>query len=186
MTKSRKNTASNKRAVFYITLLKDDDSIVGHRVSMNPPTLEENFMPQPSKSPSKTDPAYAAVSFRSVFQSLTSVMDSYRNFIPLTLSFAPLLTSMIAERKIGSFAKNRGRERSDYSKENAIIYELDFNCYREFAVHSDEVIAASNGAKHLPEIMILGLVSSFDAFLSALLRVVLSRHQEVVLTSEKL
>jgi len=103
-------------------------------------------------------------------------MDSYRNFISLTLSFAPFISSMIAEKRIGDFAKIRGEERPDLSRKNAITYELDFNCYREFQIHGDELIAAIKGASHLPEVMILGLISSYDAFLSSCLRVVLNRH----------
>lgn len=41
------------------------------------------------------------------------------------------------------------------------------------------------GADHLPEAMIIGLVSVFDAFLSQLLRAVFNLHPEIVLTSER-
>lgn len=49
----------------------------------------------------------------------------------------------------------------------------------------DEITAAQQGAKRLPEVMVIGLISTYDAFLSNLLRVILNKHDEIVLTSEK-
>ncbi len=44
---------------------------------------------------------------------------------------------------------------------------------------------AFSGGRHLPEVMIIGLISSYDAFLSRLLHVVIGRHPEIVLTGDK-
>jgi hypothetical protein len=112
-------------------------------------------------------------------------MDSYRKFIPLTLTLAPFLSSSIAEQKIGSFVKSKGTQRPDLSNDNITYYELDISRYREFSLHNDEVVAAIEGARHLPEVMIIGLVSVYDAFLAQLLKVVFDKHDEMILTSEK-
>jgi hypothetical protein len=46
-------------------------------------------------------------------------------------------------------------------------------------------MATIEGERLLPEIMIVGLVSAYDSFLAALLRVTIDKHEELVLTSQK-
>jgi hypothetical protein len=111
-------------------------------------------------------------------------MESYRNFIPFMLGVGPLLSSMLAERGIARFAKERGTNHA-LSNDTTEIYELDFSCYREFVIHRDEVTTAFEGARHVPDVMIIGLISAYDAFLSRLLRTIIDRHEELVFTSEK-
>jgi hypothetical protein len=59
------------------------------------------------------------------------------------------------------------------------------NTWREFNAHHDEVVNALTGARHLPEIMLIGLVSAYDAFLAKLLRVIFLRNEAIILTSDK-
>lgn len=178
------NDAARK---FYITLLRKNGEAFGHVVSEKPRSAEEASSEKLGGPQSKEVSAdkTPALNFATVCRDFVSSMESYRKFISLTLAIATQLSASIAEKRIGDFVKSRGVERSDLSTEDEKVYELDLDYYREFLVHNDEARNALEGARNLPQVMIIGLVSAYDAFLSQLLRVVLTMHEEIVLTSEK-
>jgi len=176
---------SNSPRKFYVGLHKKEGRQVGHLVTVGSPPFLQADVPESPPQPIKVILPDAALDFGSVLHAFVSVMDSYRKFIPLTLVLAPFLSSSIAERTIGAFVKAKGLERTDISTETMTIYEFDMSSYREFSLQNDEVVAALDGAKHLPEVMVIGLVSAYDAFLTRLLRVVLNKYEQIVLTSEK-
>lgn len=172
---------------FYITMQRKDGETVGHMVSLDPPSLPPA---EPSKTgtqpkPSSEDGKRPTLEFESVCRDFVSSMESYRKFVTLILATASVLSTSLAEKKMGDFVKARGVARIDLSTDDDKVYELDINCYREFSAINDEVLTALGGARNLPQVMIIGLVSAYDAFLSQLLRVVLNKHEEIVLTSEK-
>jgi hypothetical protein len=180
---------SQESRKFYISLLQRDGATVGHVISFDPPertgTGEIKREAAPEKKSDEEARAAPTISFQAVCKNFVSAMESYRKFIPLTLEIAPFLSAAIAERRIGEFVRSKGFERLDISNDKAKVFEIDINRYREFAVYNDEVRAALEGARHLPEVMVIGLISAYDAFLSQLLKVVLNLHEEIVLTSEK-
>jgi hypothetical protein len=172
---------------FYVTLRKRDGEIVGHTISRDPPVLAEDpaSEQEPETHPANVVPAGPSLDFAYVFRTFISMMESYRKFIPLTLELAPILYSTLAEQKIVGFLNAKGSECVALSNEMATVYQLDIGCYTELKVYHDEVTAMNEGARLLPEVMVIGLVSSYDAFPSQLIRVVLNRQPEIVLTSEK-
>jgi hypothetical protein len=171
---------------FHITLHKMQGKVASYTVSSDPPPFSEESSPSTLSAPPTDGPQGSpALDFKDVSLTFVSVMEAYRKFIPLTLRIAPYLSSAFAQQKIVDFVQAKGSECIDLSNEAATIYELDMSCYREFCINNDEIVAMMEGARFLPEVMVIGLVSSYDAFLSRLLRVVLDRHPEIVLTSEK-
>ena len=96
-----------------------------------------------------------------------------------------MASSLLGQRTIEDFAKSKGSKRDDLSTKDRAIFELSVKTFRELMEHQEDIEAGLRGAKHLPEVMLIGLVSAYDAFLAKLLRVVFSRHQELILTSEK-
>lgn len=176
---------SHDRNSFYISLHRKGKLYAGHMISMDPPSNTEEFFSKPRVPQVDTPISSEALDFKNVFKTFTSTMESYRKFIPLTLNFVPILSAVIAQENIGNFAKKKGKKRDDLSTKTVEIYECDLDCYREFKLQNDEALAALGGAKHLPEAMVISLVSVYDAFLSKLLRVALNKHSEIVLTSEK-
>src|SRR5262245_24985462 len=56
---------------------------------------------------------------------------------------------------------------------------------RDFILGHERVAQASNGVELLPQILVVGLISAYDAFLASLLRVVINRRPAIVLTSQK-
>jgi len=173
---------------FYITLHREDDSVKGFSVSSELPNPEEEKADPPAQTPAPADvsPTGSAPSnFKEVFQAFISSIESYRRFIRMTLSLGPVLSAAMASNRIEKFVKAKGTHLSDLSTDGKAVYQLPRICHREFHVHQDEVIAIVEGARHLPEVMTIGLVSAYDAFLGQLLRVVLNLHPEIILTSEK-
>jgi hypothetical protein len=172
---------------FYITVLENEGNVTGYKVSPTPPTPTEDTSPASTSTPEPTTPhgTDTLLAFATVFSAFVSMMESYRKFAPLALRVAPLLYSAFTVRTIADFAKTKGKQCLSFSTKGSTVYELDVSCYREFTIHNDEVEAMEEGARLLPEVMVIGLVSSYDAFLSQLLRVVLNMHPEIVLTSDK-
>ena len=173
---------------FYVTIRNKEKTIVGHIVSPNPPPCDahDEGVSTPKDSASEeTVLSTPSVNFASVAHTFASVMESYRRFITLTLNIGPQLSSLMASARITKFVKEKGSEILELSTDTRTVYRLPITCYHEFHVHQEEITALVKGAEHLPEIAVIGLVSSYDAFLTELLRVVLTTYPNLVLTSEK-
>ena len=172
---------------FYITLFKKDGIFNGYVVSNDPPSLGNEAEPESPQEPTPATPPTVdeELGFSKVFDTFVSSMESYRRFVTLTLEMGPMLSSAIASKRIEDFVKAKGSECSDLSGETRTVFELDNSCFREFQVYNEEIHAVIDGAIHLPEVAIIGLVSTYDAFLGRLLHVVLNMHPEIVLTSQK-
>ena len=130
-------------------------------------------------------PQVSPDSFREVFWSLAKTMASYRNLVPLTLALVPQVSRSLAEDRILGFARSRGNYRQDLSNDSLHVFEFDWTCFREMSMHTQQVDAAIRGSRQLSQVMIIGLISAYDAFLSDLLRVVFSTKPETVFTSDK-
>ena len=89
-------------------------------------------------------------------------MESYRKFIPLTLSLAPIISVGMAEKNIVGFAKSKGVPLGHVSTYYLDVYELDISHYRELKQKFNETRALLEGADHLPQVMVIGLVSVYD------------------------
>ena len=170
---------------FYVGIHKKNGKYCGHTVSSTQPTKVDAISLQTHSQEVETLEAKDTLNFGNAFKSFTSVMESYRKFIPLTINIAPILSIAMAEKTIVSFAETKGTKKDDISNEEMDVYELDLNCYRQFKQKFDEISSSLEGNKHLLEAIVIGLVSVYDAFLSKLLRVSLTLHPEIVFTSDK-
>lgn len=169
---------------FFIAFHQKNGESIGHSVGSDVETVIEPFTK--TKTEKKEDiPMDVPREFQGVLRSFITIMDSYRNFIPLTVSFANYLSASIVEKRIKKFVEEKGEERTDLSNKDRSVYEIDWNCYREFSIINEEMTAAVAGAKNLPEILLIGLISSYDAFLTSLLRVVLFKQSTIFFTSSK-
>lgn len=173
---------------FYVALYKQDGKTVGHHLTSDLDVLAEkidNIEDAIKQEEVKPLVYNGDLNFRKVHDSLVSQMETYRNFIAFTIELAPLVSTEIARTGIENFTLEKGHKVEDASSEKMDVYSLDYSHLREFMSRNEAVASALNGAKHLPEVMVIGLISVYDAFLSDLLFVILSTHQEIVLTSEK-
>lgn len=173
----------------YVVLLKRDEQFVGHAISNAKPTPEElgelittsNDKPEGGSIAKTVEQS----SFRDVIDSFVSIMKTYRNMIPFTIEVSPMVSGIMASREMGHFAQGRGEEVEELRSEKYTVFRVARGYYRTLIKKHEATEAALRGAEHLPEIAIIGLISVYDAYLSKLLRVVFSKHPEMVLTSDR-
>jgi len=132
----------------YIGLLKKDDGYGAYASAFDPSRVIEILLSPNQDHPSAArDADTSALTFAGVFSSFLSIMESYRKFIPIILGAAPVVSTMLAARRIERFTKAKG-SRHCLSKDNVEIYEFDMSAYSEFAIHRDEISTAFEGARH--------------------------------------
>ncbi len=177
---------------FYVGLIEKDKNLVGHVISMAEPheidegkDTGENAGESDDEKDSPLVIEGTPTTFEDTLNSFCTVMESYREFIPFLLELTPHASSQVATVFIADFVKKNGLLRADLSTDKTKYYEIDLSKYRSFTIANERVISAIHGAQHLPEIMLIGLVSAYDAFLSRLLRIIFHMHEEVVMTSDK-
>lgn len=98
---------------------------------------------------------------------------------------APHVAQMIAVGELAEFVQKHGVKDDKASKPDTEVYEMDRGLQREFVIRQEQIVSAAEGLRLLPNILIIGLISTYDAFLASLMRVVCSKHPEIVLTSER-
>ena len=174
----------SKGDTFFIAFFEKDGETTGYSVATDPSNIHE-----PMRVEAKTDTVEIKNErpndFEAVLREFIRAMESFRNFIPMTFSFAPFMLKAIVGQKLTKFAHSRGKSRPDLSKGELHIFELNAECFRELRMITDEIQASLQGTKILPELGVVGLVSAYDAFLANLLKAVFTRHQEIFFTSQK-
>lgn len=169
---------------FYVVILRKDGKPIGHGVTFSESEAREDFLPQLiSSNESKKEEKTSSVS--EILDSFLKVMETYRKFIPITMKFAPHISQMIAASSIIEFAERQGFHRIDLSAEERNVFELSLDLLSEYNRRDKDTLAAISGVSHLPEVMIIGLISAYDSFISRLLRCVISTHEEIIMVSEK-
>lgn len=171
---------------YFIALLSKEGQQTGAIMAQdiealnNPPAAPEQKAVKAPNPPKDTN------NFREVFDWFGSTIGTYSNFLDFMIALAPMASSLLAVKTMADFAKGKGKKRDDLSTADRIVFEMDNSTLRESQAHYEEIEAGLRGAKHLPEVMLIGLVSAYDAFLGKLLRVVFSRVPEMVLGSDKI
>jgi hypothetical protein len=177
--------SSDQPEHFFIVLHLSDGELQGHSVVSDMADLDKALAAPENNEEENVTPTGDATTFEEVFRSFASVVTTYRNFLKFTMALAPVVSGVIAERTIGEFAKSKGMKRDDLSTSERLVFEMGNNTWRELSGHHDEILAALRGASHLPEVMLIGLVSAYDSFLAKLLTVIFLRHEAIILTSDK-
>lgn len=173
-------------STFFLSIIEKEGRVVGHAFSTSPMEASEISASEEPKTVDELASAETnAISFKDVFLSFISIVETYRRFLSLALTIAPHLSQSVSVRTVKSFAEKRGIERPDLRKDGLTVYEMSMNLYPDFAHMNEQIIAANEGAKELPNVMIIGLISSYDAFLSRLLKVIFTKYPEMVLTKGK-
>lgn len=173
-----------KTDVFFVALYEKDGETTRHSVVTDPARLHEAKPVEPKADAVKTESKRPA-DFQAVLQEFVTSMESFRKFIPMTFGMAPFMLQAVGGRRLTQFAHSKGVHRPDLSKEEVHVFELNVECFRELRMIMDELEASIQGTKILPELGIVGLVSTYDAFLATLLKTVLGKHEEIFFTSQK-
>jgi hypothetical protein len=174
---------------FFVGILLKNGKPVGHALSLHeqrfpiePETKKE--LPKPSDEKKSTEEELTST-FESVFHNFVGTMESYRDFLQITLYTAPQLVQLMIEEEVNKYVEQNGTKREELSTTEATVYELDYQFFTPLVLRTERISSAAAGAGILPEVVMVGLISVYDGFLASLLKVVIETHEEIVLTSQK-
>ncbi|WP_295037402.1 hypothetical protein [Sulfitobacter sp.] len=123
--------------------------------------------------------------FRDVERAFSQAMLMYRKSVVETIKFAPFFASRMVRSNVEAIATSRGTKREDLSMEEIHVYSLPSHAFSKLKHHTDRAEALIEGAQHLPKISTIGIISSYDAILSDLLRVIFQQKPEIIFTSDR-
>lgn len=187
---------------FFIIIKKVDGEIRGHAIrygEIDKDEIAATFTKE-SADDSKVDDAKPEVddsskpielsspfpeSFKEVERSFSQSMLMYRNSVVETIKFAPFFAKLVLGVNIEKIANARGVKREDLSMEEIHVYSLPSHASYSVRRHADRSDALIEGSQHLPKVSTIGIISSYDAILGDLLRVIFSRKPEIIFNSEK-
>lgn len=123
--------------------------------------------------------------FLEVERAFSQAMLMYRSSVIETIRIAPVLASIHLGEGIEKVCKTRGAKVDALSEGEVEVYSLPEHALSAFMRYSDRARALIDGADHLPAISAIGILSSYDAILSDLLKVVFSIKPEMIFTSDR-
>jgi hypothetical protein len=170
---------------FYIAIKHPAGRYRGFKIA---PSLEKLEASPPAVETPSSEPTAKQQDpdgFKDVLEAFRSTMTVYQRFLDFIIAMGPAASSVIAERSINGFVKSRGKKLEVISNSDQSVFELPITAYQQLFRHREEIDATRSGVRHLPEVMLIGLISAYDAFLGKLLRVVFTRQEQLILTSEK-
>jgi hypothetical protein len=120
-------------------------------------------------------------SFSKLINSLVYSNESFFTIIPLFLRLSPRIIRATQGEKFRKFAMEEGKfiEKSDGYE----LYEV--SSVDEFFKNVREVLAVAAGLSSLPNMFLMGLVSSYDAFISNLLTKIFTTYPKILSSSDK-
>jgi hypothetical protein len=123
--------------------------------------------------------------FREVIKSFQRSMSMYFAFIPYTFLLGPVLAANSLQKKVVAFTQENGLKREDLSSEEEDVYEVEFHDFIAFRGIMDDIRIFNEGSKHIPIVMLVGLISTYDSYLSQLLEAVFKVNPDAVSASDK-
>ncbi|MDM9644532.1 hypothetical protein [Rhizobium sp. S163] len=180
--------------VIYVTFRKEDDRFTGHAIMLERPTpetfanwgtTEANGSEADGTDATEAAPDDRSSLFQEAISSFASMMTTYRNMIPFTIELSPLVSGAMANNEIGGFVKKLGSKVEEFESEEFSVFEVSAGHLGTLFQKHQASIAALNGAEHLPEISVIGLISVYDAYLARLLKAVFLTKEEIIFTSER-
>ncbi|WP_299734392.1 hypothetical protein [uncultured Roseobacter sp.] len=187
---------------FFIVIKKVDGDIKGHAVrrgKIDKESIASTFSSEdnessevegdhgkePEVSEQDVNQSPFPQSFKEVERSFSQAMLMYRKSVVETIKFAPFFANLVLSFNIERIATSRGTKRQDLSTEEIEVYSLPSHAFGRLSRHKDRSEALIEGAQHLPKISTIGIISSYDAILSDLLRVIFEQKPEIVFTSDR-
>lgn len=134
---------------------------------------------------SATTPCPYPESFSDVERSFNQAMLMYRKSVVEVIKVSPLIAVVFLDNNIQRIAKERGTKREDLSSDDVHVYSLPEHAAYRVNRHVDQSQALIEGARHLPKISTIGIISSYDAILTDLLKVIFRLKPEIIMTSDR-
>jgi hypothetical protein len=122
--------------------------------------------------------------FASLTAEFLASMNVYYRIIPATMSILPVLERYETHKSVYELVASRGRiiEKKGVFES----YELDIDHVHLIDESFERMKALSVGQKNLPGMFLMGLVSSYDAFLGRLLRLMFLTRPELLSASDRI
>lgn len=185
--------------IFYVIVKREEGRVVGHSIKSGDIDKDfvENVFASKEKDVESTkisnevaegesiDKHLSQKSFLEVERSFSRAMMMYRNSVVRTIKLAPVVASVSLGRGIEEIVKNRGEKLPELSSDTVEVYSLPKHAVHTVNQYSEKAEALIQGAAHLPTISTIGIISSYDAILSDLLRVVFTIKPEIIFTSDR-
>tara|TARA_R110000737_G_scaffold326910_1_gene340871 strand:+ start:117 stop:1592 length:1476 start_codon:yes stop_codon:yes gene_type:complete len=187
---------------FFIIIKKVDGEIKGHTIrhgkidkdiissifsKADKVSSETESSPSEENSDSEKNDTYSPFPecFRDVEQAFSQSMLMYRRSVVEAIKFAPLFAGIMLRSSAEAIATSRGTKREDLSTEEIHVYSLPGHAFVRVKRHTNRADALVEGAQYLPKISTIGIISSYDAILSDLLRVIFRQKPEIIFTSDR-
>ena len=185
---------------FYIVLRKEDGVVTGHAIKsgeIDKEFVDGLFAEKPGnseeqengrskiESDDRADVSPFPKDFLAVEKVFARAMSMYRSSVVETIKLAPMISGVISSRGIEKIANERGSKVAEYCSEMVDVFLLPEHSIYAISKHVDRSRALIEGAMHLPKISTIGIISSYDAILADLLRVIFSAKPDIVFTSDR-
>ncbi|MGH1575697.1 hypothetical protein [Planktotalea sp.] len=178
----------------YVLLRKNDGLHTGHGITSEKPSTEtvSSFFEQGTTEDNEVSRKSASdkengkiINFRSVDKAFNQSIAMYRDAVVSTVKISPMVSASVIAQQLGSYASEQGNKLDELCDGDIEVYEFNNDSIHTILKKNDEAIAAVNGAKYLPQIAVIGLISAYDAFLADLLRAIFTVRPELILTSDR-
>lgn len=157
----------------------DKDSIATTFSNAETKNSEEKDSQSEKKGPPELDTIQSPFpdNFSEVEKAFSQAILMYRNSVLATLKFTPHFTRILLGINIEQLASSKGKKRDDLSIEEIDVYTVPKHAIGAVKRHKDKSNALIEGVQHLPKISTIGIISSYDAILSDLLRVISRKNR---------
>ncbi|WP_159731922.1 hypothetical protein [Methylosinus sp. Ce-a6] len=121
--------------------------------------------------------------FSALTKEFTALIQKFNSTMRIAIPLLGASKGMHLDLKIKKFCEKNGEivEKED----NHIIFGLHQTSYGELSRHIEELESLSAGVEIVPEFIILGLVSAYDAFFAELIRAIFNTRPEMLSASER-
>lgn len=185
---------------FHIILRIDGDAVTGHAITtkeISKEYVESIFLSTNDLSDGeKTDTSKAIENeastgspypedFLAVERSFTQAMSMCQNSVIEIIRVAPIISSVMQANNIQRVVKQHGKKNLKLSSSSVEVYSLPDHAAASVNRHSEQADALRDGAIHLPKISTIGIISSYDAILAELLRVIFTSKPELIFNSDR-
>jgi hypothetical protein len=167
---------------FLVKLNLNKDKVTTYNVSFTGSFNKDRHEDDSTKIDDTAEPESP---FKLVMDDFSKNMEMYFQFVPIMLSASGIVSLTMMSNRIKKFSNRFGKRRDDLSEGSTIVYELPMTKLGEFNLETQEYRAWLAASVYIPQVMIIGLVSVYDHFLSELLATLFRLKKEIIFGSER-
>jgi len=168
---------------FFVKFTLDDGDVKSARFSLTGEFVEVNTSEVNKAEYSDEEQLFSP--FRRVLKDFRREINIYVDFVPLMLSTNALWSKVLSGENLKKFAERFGEKKEEKPSSGSYIYEIPIEKLPEFHMQLERSVTYRKALLHIPQVMIIGLVSVYDHLFSNILTALYRFRSELVLTSEK-